>query len=75
MSKKDPKLSDVLKPGSVLTDGNYDSVLSDSVLRSLQEWDKTNPGSGKKQGAVLQVSKHFNGSNSQQRNWEKKDKK
>ena len=41
MSQKEPNLSDVLKPGAMLGDGNYDAVLSDSVLKNLQGWNQT----------------------------------
>ena len=57
MSRKDSKLDDVLKPGAVLTDGNYDAVLSDSLMKSLTEWDKN--CSNSKQGQVFETSKQF----------------
>ena len=73
MSRKDSKLDDVLKPGAVLTDGNYDAVMSDSLMKSLTEWDKN--CSNSKQGKVFETSKQFGGNNCLQKKSERKEKK
>ena len=40
MSSNGSKIEDVLKKGAVLSEGNYDALLSDNLLNSLKEWDK-----------------------------------
>ena len=73
MSRKDSKLEDVLKPGAVLTDGNYDAVLSDSLMKSLKEWDKN--CSNSQQGKVVETSKQFAGNDYLLKKSERKEKK
>ena len=63
MSKKEAVLSDVLKPGAVLSDNNYDAVLADQVLQNLQEWSKNIPD--KQDNRVKNISKQFGGSNTE----------
>ena len=38
---KAAKLEDVIKPDAILSDGNYDNVLTDNLLENLKKWDKS----------------------------------